>query len=122
MELFINYPIVTLMLVFGLAFLLKNHIFATPLDVEKVKKEIVDGLKKDSTFVTPAELAYAKTEIKKDVEDHYLAIAVFKEFKRGIDSQFETVFKRFDEGTGQFKELFRGINDIKNYLMKEKNK
>ena len=90
----------------------------TPFDVKKAQDEVIQQLKKDKTFVTHEELSNASDKIKKEVEDRFLTLAVFNEFKAGIDKQFETVFKRFDEGNQNFKEIFRGINEIKTFLIK----
>lgn len=99
-------------------FLIKSRIIITALDLAKLKTKIIDELKKDKVFVTPQELSDASGKIKKDAEDRFLTLAAFNEFKTGIDNQFKSVFKRFDEGTAQFKAIFKGIDDIKNYLMK----
>lgn len=100
-------------------FLIKNHIIITSLDLEKFKSKIIEELKKQKVFVTPQELSDASKEIKNDVETRFLTLAVFNEFKNGIDNQFKTVFKRFDEGTKQFESLFSKVDDIKNLLIKK---
>ncbi len=100
-------------------FVIKNHIVATPMDVEKVKSDIISKLKKEKTFITPEDLNHTANEIKGEVETRFLTLAAFNEFKNGIDKQFEAVFKRFDEGTAQFRSLFRGMDDIKNLLIKK---
>ena len=93
-------------------FLIKNHIIITVLDLAKLKTKIIDELKKDKVFVTPQELSDASKEIKKDVETRFLTLAAFNEFKIGIDNQFKLVFK-------QFEALSRGVNDIKDILIKK---
>ncbi len=93
-------------------FLIKNHIIITVLDLAKLKNKIIDELKKDKVFVTPQELNDASGKIKSDTEDRFLTLAAFNEFKTGIDNQFKSVFKQFDA-------LSRGVNDIKDILIKK---
>lgn len=112
-------PLIAVFVVSVVWFLIKNHIVATPLDLEKVKSEVVEKLKEEKTFITPEELNKTSEKIKREVETRFLTLAVFNEFKNGIDNQFKAVFKRFDEGTAQFKTLFRGVDDIKNILIKK---
>ena len=100
-------------------FLIKNHIILTPLDLAKVKSKIIEELKNQRAFVTPEELNKETAKIKTDVETRFLTLAVFNEFKNGIDKQFNAVQKRFNEGTKQFESLFHGLNDIKNILIKK---
>ena len=88
----------------------------------KLQKQIIEELKEDKTFVTNEQLSSCENLIRRDIKADFLSLAVFNEFKNGIDRQFKTVFTRFDEGTEQMKELHHGINDIKNYLLEEKRK
>lgn len=118
LEIIHTYPIFVILGVLFIVALVKNHILSTPFDIKKAQDEVIQQLKKDKTFVTHEELSKASDKIKKEVEDRFLTLAVFNEFKAGIDKQFETVFKRFDEGNQNFKEIFRGINEIKTFLIK----
>ena len=96
LEIITNYPLIVWIIVFVVIFLVKNHILASHDEVTNL--------------------------IRRDIKADFLSLAVFNEFKNGIDRQFKTVFTRFDEGTEQMKELHHGINDIKNYLLEEKRK
>lgn len=118
--LFTTYPLLTVLIIAVVIWLIKNHIVASHDEVTDLKENIIKSLKDGKCFVTPDELGQAKTEVKTDIENRFLTLAAFAEFKSGIDNQFKTVFRRFDEGTEQFKEVNRGINDIKNYLLKQK--
>lgn len=117
-----NYPLVAWIIVFVVFFLVKNHFLASRDDVTKIKEQIINELKENKTFVTQNELSNCEDSIRRDVKADFLSLAVFNEFKTGIDRQFKNVFTRFDEGSIQFKELSRGINDIKDYLLEEKRK
>ena len=117
-EIITSYPVFVILAIFFIVYLIKSHVLTTPFDVKKAQDEVIQQLKKDKTFVTHEELSNASDKIKKEVEDRFLTLAVFNEFKAGIDKQFETVFKRFDEGNQNFKEIFRGINEIKTFLIK----
>lgn len=118
LEIITSYPVFVILAIFFIVYLIKNHVLTTPFDVKKAQDEVIQQLKKDKTFVTHEELSNASDKIKKEVEDRFLTLAVFNEFKAGIDKQFETVLKRFDEGNQNFKEIFRGINEIKTFLIK----
>lgn len=120
LEIFTTYPLLTVLIIAVVIWLIKNHIVASHDEVTDLKENIIKSLKDGKCFVTPDELGQAKTEVKTDIENRFLTLAAFAEFKNGIDNQFKTVFHRFDEGTEQFKEVNRGINDIKNYLLKQK--
>lgn len=120
LEIFTTYPLLTVLIIVVVIWLIKNHIVASHDEVADLKENIIKSLKDGKCFVTPDELGQAKTEVKTDIENRFLTLAAFAEFKSGIDNQFKTVFHRFDEGTEQFKEVNRGINDIKNYLLKQK--
>lgn len=120
LEIFTTYPLLTILIIVVVIWLIKNHIVASHDEVTDLKENIIKSLKDGKCFVTPDELGQAKTEVKTDIENRFLTLAAFAEFKSGIDNQFKTVFHRFDEGTEQFKEVNRGINDIKNYLLKQK--
>ena len=117
-EIITSYPVFVILAIFFIVYLFKNHVLTTPFDVKKAQDEVIQQLKKVKSFVTHEELSNASDKIKKEVEDRFLTLAVFNEFKAGIDKQFETVFKRFDEGNQNFKEIFRGINEIKTFLIK----
>ena len=71
-------------------FLIKNHIVVTSLDLEKFKSKIIEELKAQKIFVTPEELNKESDKIETDVEARFLSLAVFNEFKNGIDNQFKT--------------------------------
>ena len=101
-----------------MALLIKNHILATPLDIKEAKKALIKELKEGEVFVTHEELNKMKESIRSDYEARFLSLAVFTQFKEGLDNQFKTVFQKFDENKEQFSELFRGINDIKNILIR----
>lgn len=120
LEIFTTYPLLTVLIIAVVIWLIKSHIVASHDEVADLKENIIKSLKDGKCFVTPDELGQAKTEVKTDIENRFLTLAAFAEFKSGIDNQFKTVFHRFDEGTEQFKEVNRGINDIKNYLLKQK--
>lgn len=120
LELFTTYPLLTILIIVVVFWLVKSHIVASHDEVTDLKENIIKSLKDGKCFVTPDELGQAKTEVKTDIENRFLTLEAFAEFKNGIDNQFKTVFHRFDEGTEQFKEVNRGINDIKNYLLKQK--
>lgn len=122
LEIVKNYPLLAWVIVFIVFFLVKNHILASRDDVQNLKEQIISELKKNKTFVTQEELSDCEDSIRRDVKADFLSLAVFNEFKTGIDRQFKNVFTRFDEGSKQFKELNRGINDIKDYLLEEKRK
>jgi len=115
-----DYPIVTLIILFAVWMLLKNHIFATPGELKDIKKKIIEELTTKKVFVTHEELNQAEKKLTKEFEEKYLMLRVWEEFKTGIEKQFANIFKRFDESAEQSKELFNGINEIKNYLMKKK--
>ena len=121
-ELFKDYPLIVGIIVGVIVFLEKNHILPSNDDVKEIKKQIIKELKEGKIFATPAELTECKDSILNSVKADFLSLAVFNEFKVGIDRQFKNVFYRFDEGSNQFKELNKGINDIKNYLLAEKRK
>lgn len=121
-EIITTYPLLTIIIVGVVILLVKNHFLASHDEVKDLKSEIIAQLKEDKVFVTPEQLSSTENLIRRDVKQDFLSLAVFNEFKTGIDNQFKTVFTRFDEGTAQFKELSRGINDIKNFLLKEKRK
>lgn len=122
LEIVKNYPLIAWIIVFVVFFLVKNHILVSKDDVQNLKEQIINELKKNKTFVTQNELSECEDSIRRDVKADFLSLAVFNEFKTGIDRQFKNVFTRFDEGSKQFKELNRGINDIKDYLLEEKRK
>lgn len=122
LEIITNYPLIVWIIVFVVIFLVKNHILASHDEVANLKKQIIEDLKKDKTFVTNEQLSNCEKLIRRDVKADFLSLAVFNEFKTGIDRQFKTIFTRFDEGTAQMKELQHGINDIKKYLLEEKRK
>lgn len=122
LEIITTYPLLTIFIVGVVIWLVKNHFLASHDEVKDLKTEIITQLKKDKVFVTPEQLSNCENLIRRDVKQDFLSLAVFNEFKTGIDNQFKTVFTRFDEGTAQFKELSRGINDIKNFLLKEKRR
>ena len=121
-ELFKDYPLIVGIIVGVIVFLVKNHILPSNDDVKEIKKQIIKELKEGKIFATPTELTECKDSILNSVKADFLSLAVFNEFKVGIDRQFKNVFYRFDEGSNQFKELNKGINDIKNYLLAEKRK
>lgn len=120
LEIFTTYPLLTILIIAIVVWLVKSHVVASHDEVTDLKENIIKQLKDGKCFVTPEELGTAKTEVKTDIENRFLTLAAFAEFKNGIDNQFKTVFHRFDEGTEQFKEVNRGISDIKNYLLKQK--
>ena len=112
-----SYPLLTVFIIGFVALLIKNHILATPLDINKAKKDLLKELGESGVFVTHDELNKMKETIRSDYEARFLSLAVFSQFKEGLDNQFKTVFQKFDENKEQFSELFRGINDIKNILI-----
>ena len=120
LEVAMNYPLIVLVVVVVLFWLVKNHILASHDEVKDSKDEIIKSLIKSKTFVTPEELNTREEKIRNDVKAEFLSLAVFNEFKSGIDKQFVRVNERFDEGRDSFKELFKGIDDIKNYLLEMK--
>lgn len=122
LEIIKDYPLLTIVIVGIVYFLVKNHFLASHDEVKDLKSEIIAQLKEEKVFVTPEQLSSTENLIRRDVKQDFLSLAVFNEFKTGIDNQFKTVFTRFDEGANQIKELSRGINDIKNFLLKEKRK
>ena len=113
-----NYPLFVGIVLIVIIFLVKNHFLASNDDISKVQEKVIKNLKENKIFITREELTDCESKIRQDVESRFLSLAVFNEFKTGIDRQFKTVFTRFDEGSEQFKELSRGINEIKNYLIK----
>ncbi len=113
-----TYPLLTIFIIWFVALLIKNHILATPLDIKEAKKALIKELKEGEVFVTHDELNKMKETIRSDYEARFLSLAVFSQFKEGLDNQFKTVFQKFDENKEQFSELFRGINDIKNILIR----
>ena len=113
-----TYPLLTVFIIWFVALLIKNHILATPLDIKEAKKALIKELKEGEVFVTHEELNKMKETIRSDYEARFLSLAVFSQFKEGLDNQFKTVFQKFDENKEQFSELFRGINDIKNILIR----
>lgn len=113
-----TYPLLTIFIIWFVALLIKNHILATPLDIKEAKKALIKELKEGEIFVTHDELNKMKETIRSDYEARFLSLAVFSQFKEGLDNQFKTVFQKFDENKEQFSELFRGINDIKNILIR----
>ena len=113
-----TYPLLTVFIIGFVALLIKNHILATPLDIKEAKKALIKELKEGEIFVTHDELNKMKETIRSDYEARFLSLAVFSKFKEGLDNQFKTVFQKFDENKEQFSELFRGINDIKNILIR----
>lgn len=117
-----SYPLVTISIFVIIALLIKNHILATPFDIKEAKKALIKELKEGEVFVTHEELNKAKEIIRNDYEARFLSLAVFGEFKQGLDNQFKTVFQKFDENKEQFSELFRSINEIKNILINDRKK
>lgn len=113
-----TYPLLTVFIICFVALLIKNHILATPLDIKEAKKALIKELKEGEIFVTHDELNKMKETIRSDYEARFLSLAVFSQFKEGLDNQFKTVFQKFDENKEQFSELFRGINEIKNILIR----
>ena len=113
-----TYPLLTIFIIGFVALLIKNHILATPLDINKAKKDLLKELGESGVFVTHDELNKMKETIRSDYEARFLSLAVFSQFKEGLDNQFKTVFQKFDENKEQFSELFRGINEIKNILIR----
>ena len=113
-----SYPLLTVFIIGFVALLIKNHILATPLDIKEAKKALIKELKEGEIFVTHDELNKMKETIRSDYEARFLSLAVFSQFKEGLDNQFKTVFQKFDENKEQVSELFRGINDIKNILIR----
>lgn len=120
LEVAMNYPLIVLVVVVVLFWLVKNHILASHDEVKDSKDEIIKSLIKSKTFVTPEELNAREEKIRNDVKTEFLSLAVFNEFKSGIDKQFVRVNERFDENRDSFKEVFKGIDDIKNYLLEMK--
>ena len=116
-----DYPVITLTVLFFVWMLVKNKIFATPSEIKDVKKKIIDELLEKNVFVTPAQMQQVETNLKAEFENKYLMLRVWEEFKKGIEIQFSNIFKRFDENTEQTKSIFKGINDLKSYLMNNKN-
>lgn len=121
-EIITNYPMASAVAFCVIIFLIRNKVIATNIDLVKLKESIIKDLKKEGTFVTTTTLGETEKNILNHIENKFLSMAVFNEFKSGIDRQFKTVFQRFDEGTEQFRELSRGINEIKNYLLEGKKK
>lgn len=117
LEIVTNYPLLIMIIVFVIVWFVKNHILASHDDITALKQEIIEELKKEKVFVTPAQLSSCENLIRRDVKADFLSLAVFNEFKVGIDKQFKTVFGRFDDGAIQMRELGKGIDDIKNYLL-----
>lgn len=113
-----SYPLLTIFILGFVVLLIKNRILATPLDIKEAKKALIKELKEGEIFVTHDELNKMKETIRSDYEARFLSLAVFSQFKEGLDNQFKTVFQKFDENKEQFSELFRGINDIKNILIR----
>lgn len=109
---------------YAIYWVFKNHIFATPKDLidnkTTCKNEIKEALKSEKVFVTPEELQQAIQSVRTDVERRFLSVEVFKEFRRSIENQFKTVFARFDDGSKQMERLGESIDEIKNFLMREK--
>lgn len=121
-EIITTYPVGFAIVIVVIIFLIKSKVLATNIDLVKLKESIIEDLKKQDVFVTPHKLSEIEKQIRADLKNEYLSLAVFKEFKMGIDRQFKTIFIRFDEGKEQFHELARGINEIKNYLLEERKK
>lgn len=120
LDIILNYPLIVLIVVVVLIWLVKNHFLPSNDDVNGLKDEIIKQLIKNKTFVTPDELSSRENKIRNDIKTDFLSLAVFNEFKSGIDKQFARINERFDEGRDSFRELFKGINDIKNYLLEMK--
>lgn len=120
LDIILNYPLIVLIVVVVLIWFVKNHFLPSNDDVNGLKDEIIKQLIKNKTFVTPDELSSRENKIKNDIKTDFLSLAVFNEFKSGIDKQFARINERFDEGRDSFRELFKGINDIKNYLLEMK--
>lgn len=120
LDIILNYPLIVLIVIVVLIWLVKNHFLPSNDDVNGLKDEIIKQLIKNKTFVTPDELSSRENKIRNDIKTDFLSLAVFNEFKSGIDKQFARINERFDEGRDSFRELFKGINDIKNYLLEMK--
>lgn len=120
LDIILNYPLIVLIVIVVLIWLVKNHFLPSNDDVNGLKEEIIKQLIKNKTFVTPDELSSRENNIRNDIKTDFLSLAVFNEFKSGIDKQFARINERFDEGRDSFRELFKGINDIKNYLLEMK--
>ena len=120
LDIILNYPLIVLIVIAVLIWLVKNHFLPSNDDVNGLKEEIIKQLIKNKTFVTPDELSSRENNIRNDIKTDFLSLAVFNEFKSGIDKQFARINERFDEGRDSFRELFKGINDIKNYLLEMK--
>lgn len=120
LDIILNYPLTVLIVIVVLIWLVKNHFLPSNDDVNGLKDEIIKQLIKNKTFVTPDELSSRENKIRNDIKTDFLSLAVFNEFKSGIDKQFARINERFDEGRDSFRELFKGINDIKNYLLEMK--
>ncbi len=120
LDIILNYPLIVLIIIVVLIWLVKNHFLPSNDDVNGLKDEIIKQLIKNKTFVTPDELSSRENKIRNDIKTDFLSLAVFNEFKSGIDKQFARINERFDEGRDSFRELFKGINDIKNYLLEMK--
>ena len=120
LDIILNYPLIVLSVIVVFSWIVKNHFLPSNDDVNGLKEEIIKQLIKNKTFVTPDELSSRENNIRNDIKTDFLSLAVFNEFKSGIDKQFARINERFDEGRDSFRELFKGINDIKNYLLEMK--
>ena len=89
LEIFTTYPLLTVLIIAVVIWLIKNHIVASHDEVTDLKENIIKSLKDGKCFVTPDELGQAKTEVKTDIENRFLTLAAFAEFKSGIDNQFK---------------------------------
>lgn len=69
-------------------------------------------LKDKKLFVTPAEIAELKTKIMKEVSENFLSLLVFKQFEKNMESKFENVEQRLDDGTRRFDKVDDSLSHI----------
>ncbi len=71
---------------------------------------VIVFLFKNRLFVTPEQLEKRSAAILKEVEERFVTLLQYSEFKAFVST-------RFDEGARRFDHLDKGIDDIKNCLV-----
>lgn len=106
------------LLIAGIIFwLIDKKFIASGKDIKDLKEKIIHKLKNDKVFITNEDLTLFDRNMKTYVDNKFVSLAVFNEFKTGIDKQFNNLNKRLDEGTGCFKTVFERLDSIKDILI-----
>ncbi len=75
---------------------------------------------KNKIFVTPAQLQKERKGIIEEVETKFLSLVAFREFEKRIDSNFNNIKVRFDDGSARFDKIDRNLEHIKDILIDKK--